>query len=168
MLGWMRRKLFILFRRLSFGSEPICVSKLLQDPQGVLIVLPRREEEFGKVTRWVRRWMGQREGVLVVSSFFCANRSTICCDELIPSDDDFRKLKGVLDRRSIDMLIDLSDRPQDRSRMISLLSGARLRVASFSDPPFFNCQIRTEGTETAQSIGLLKVLEECFARGSLP
>ncbi len=157
-----------MLRRLSFEREPICASKLLQDPKGILIVLPRREEEFGKVTRWVRRWMGQREGTLVISSFFCANRSTICCDELIPSGDDFRRLKGALERQAIEMLVDLSDRPQDRSRMISLLSGAKLRVASFSDPPFFNCQIRVEETESPQSMGLLRVIEGCLAEGPAP
>lgn len=157
---WIRVKLYIGFKRAFMRSRPVCVSQILREPEEILIVLPTREEELEPVIKSVRKWMDDRNRTLVVSNFHSSDGNVICCDNTIPFTKEFYRLKDLINLHSIDLLIDLNERPQDRSRMISLLSKAKLRVASFKDPPFFNCQIRIGEEAPTRSTELLRILEQ--------
>lgn len=158
--GWMRAKSYIGFKRMSLRRRTICASQLLKEPENILIVLPMREEELESVVREVKEWVQGHRKTLLISNFSSSDRSIICCDKLAPFSEEVQSLRDSLKRHKIDLLIDLNQKPQDRSRMISLVSGAKLRVASFSDPPFFNCHIRIGGQSSFRALEILRILEE--------
>jgi len=98
---------------------------------------------------------------LLVSNFRLSDKNIIYCDKLTPFTEETRSLRDSLNRYKVELLVDLNRKPQDRSRMISLLSGAKLRVASFSDPPFFNCHIKMEDEEESsfRALEVLRILD---------
>ncbi|KPJ49951.1 hypothetical protein AMJ40_04370 [candidate division TA06 bacterium DG_26] len=162
-LNWLRTKLYVGFKKLIMRNRPVCASQILTSPEGVLIVLPTRDEELGSVARHVRGWTSGGRRTLVISSFHSASGTTICCDSLLPFGKEFYSLKDSLHPHPIDLLVDLNERTSDRSRMIAVLSGAPLRVACFDDPPFFNCQVRIEKSTPGRGTELLRTLEDCFS-----
>lgn len=162
-LGWISTKLYIGFKRVFTRSKPVCASKILRKPQGILIVLPTRKENLRVLINWVKRW--KRGKILMVSSppsFIGGVRGAIYCGKVLPFGKEFYRLRDSVALHSVNLLIDLNEKPQDRSRMISLLSKAELRVASFSDPPFFNCQIKVGKRSPNGGVELLRILEGYF------
>jgi len=164
-LGWISTKLYIGFKRIFTRPKPVCASKILRKPQGVLIVLQTRDENSGASINWVKRW--KRRKILMVSgSTYSIGgvRGAIYCGKVVPFSKEFYRLRDSLASHSINLLIDLNEKPQDRSRMISVLSKAELRVASFSDPPFFNCQIKVGKGSPNGGAELLRILERYLWR----
>lgn len=161
---WIRTKLYIRFKRTFIRSRPVCASQILMEPEGILIVLPTREKELATVVKWVKRWIGRNKKTLVVTNFHSSNGGTIYCDKIVPFGKEFYRLKDALSLHNIDLLIDLSEEPQDRSRMICILSKAKLKVASFPDPPFFNCQIRIATESLVHTTEVLRILEEYLVK----
>ena len=157
--GWMRAKSYIGLKRVSIRRRTICASQLLREPEKILIVLPMRQEELESVVREVKRWMQNYRRTLLISNFSSSDRNIIYCDKLAPFSEEVQSLRESLKPHKIDLLIDLNRKPQDRSRMISLISGAKLRVASFSDPPFFNCHIRIREESPFRTLEVLRILE---------
>jgi hypothetical protein len=163
MLECLRMKFYLRFKRLFMRSNPICASRILREPDEVLIVLPTREDSLESVVKSVRRWIDDHKRTLVVSNFHSSDANVIYCDSTVPFGKEFYRLKDLLNPHSIDLLIDLNEKPQDRSRMIALVSSAELRVASFSDLPFFNCHIKIGGDPLIRGTELLRVLKDYLA-----
>lgn len=161
---WISTKLYIGFKRIFIRNKPVCASQILRRPESILIVLPIQEEELAAIISWVKRWMASNRKTLVVTNFQSSNGNTMCCDKLVPFSEEFYRFKDSLTLHHINLLIDLNEKAQDRSRMISLVSRAKLRVASFSDSPFFNCQIKIKEDLPIRSTELLRILEGYLAK----
>jgi len=162
-LEWVRMKLYLSLKKPFVRSRPVCASQILRKPEEVLIVLPTREDVLEFVVKSVRKWIDAHRRTLVVSNFHSSDANVIYCDSTIPFSREFYRLKDLLNPHSIDLLIDLNEKPQDRSRMIALVSDAKLRVASFSDLPFFNCQIKVGGEALIRGTELLRILTDYLA-----
>lgn len=79
--------------------------------------------------------------------------------KLTPLSGPFRTLKGALKESAYDMFVDFNPREDMSSRILSLLSGARVRVGYRAKRgfPFFNCQVPAqEGNEVERNLGLLR------------
>lgn len=130
-------------------------SRILREPIGIILRLPTAPGELLFATptlRVIRRVFDNSKIFLLVSEERKTllqenphfNGITLDDERILPLTPSFFRWKRHLRRQKFDLFIDLCRNNQNRGRLLSLLTGAKVRIGREAGEPFFNCEIFDE------------------------
>lgn len=169
MFGWVIRKVWIFSKRIFKRNRPISVFETIRSARSVLLILPYDNNSFPSALPAVKLLKKLKKNKKMISlvgrdKFYLLKRTRIekifYEGKLTPLTSQYTALKDALKKENCDILVDFNRKRDDRSTIISTLSKAKLRIATFENTPFFNCQAKQEITrdEQQQNLALIKIL----------
>ena len=169
MFGWVIRKVWVFFKEIFKRNRPISVFETIRSARSVLLILPYENDLIPfalPAVKLLKKRKKDRKMIFLVGKdkFHLLKRIRIekifYEGKLTPLTNQYMALKDALEKENCEILVDFNRKRDDRSTIISILSKAKLRIASFENTPFFNCQVKQETTkdEQQQNLALIKIL----------